>query len=203
MSEKIQLLCFGFGLGLTVFAVTPAIETQPKVEVQRPSIFDVEPAETVENEREEVIESGTAEESAESTEPKSLPLDPQQASLTTDTTIAVQSLEPAAFTMNGKRYELQSFIAAHYRRPWTYPGGIDSHLLTHGVDSWSIQSLSHSQKEQLHAAIHEQELQTVTVVPKSTVTTYQSNCPGGVCPSPQYQQVTRRQQRRGLFGWVR
>lgn len=213
MNEKIQLICLGFCLGLTVFAATPAESTVEPVVKQRQSIFDVEPTVneslTVQPEREEVIESDSGDSETESSESKSLPLDPQQVKPATPSTNAVQLVLPAAFSMNGKQYDLDSFVTSYYRRPWTYPGGIDAHLASHGVDSWSIQGLSHSEKERLHAAIHEQELQMGTIAPKTqtgtiapktqTVTrSYQSNCPDDVCPSPQWQTTTR--QRRGLFG---
>lgn len=94
MREKIQLICLGFGLGLTVFAVTLAGSTVEPVVEQRQSIFDV--SNQPETEREEVIESDSGDSEAESSEPKSLPLDPQQVEPTTVTTNAVQSVLPAA-----------------------------------------------------------------------------------------------------------
>lgn len=197
MSEKIQLLCLGFGLGLTVFAVTPAESTVEPIVEQRQSIFDVESVIQPEPEREEVIESGSGDSETESIGPKSLPLDPQRVEPTTVTTNAVQLVLPAAFSVQGKRYDLDSFVSNYYRRPWTYPGGIDSHLTSHGVDSATIQGLSHSEKEKLHAAIHERELTQVQTYQQPVQVQTYSNCPGGVCPSPQYQTTTRR---RGLFG---
>jgi hypothetical protein len=187
VSEKIQILILGFGLGLTVFAATPAESTVEPIVEQRQSIFDVDSAIQPETEREEVIESGSGDSETESIGPKSLPLDPQRVEPTTITANAVQLAPPAAFSMQGKQYELDSFVSNYYRRPWTYPGGIDSHLSSHGVDSATIQGLSHSEKEKLHGAIHERKL--------TQAQTY-SNCPDGVCP--QYQ--TTKTRRKGLFG---
>ncbi len=112
------------------------------------------------------------------------------------------------FTMNGSDYEYQSFVDAHYSRPWTYPGGIDSHLREHGVLDTS--HLSQAQKEKLHAAIHEQELihpvssqssvtTTRTTAPSNVVRYSTSNCPGGVCPSPNWNSYSYSNRSRRLF----
>jgi len=213
MSEKIQLVLLGFGLGLTVFAVTPSEPVDGPVVEQRPSVFVSQKClcetennlctcakpqpeasgETASENRGEVIQSNIE---SESIDPKSLPLDPQQVEPAPPAAIAVVPGKPAVFTMRGTRYDLDSFTKSYYRRPWTYPGGIDTHLQEHGVDSATIQALSHSEKERLHAAIHERESKsTGNVTSSSTVMAY-LNCPGGVCPNPQY--TTKR--RRGLFG---
>lgn len=83
---------------------------------------------------------------------------------------------------------IDEYIAAYYRRPWTYPGAIEPHLRSHGVSDYQMAGLSHSRKEQLHAAIHERQegtarLSTVSRVPKTPVVLAQ-NCPNGMCPAP-------------------
>lgn len=83
-----------------------------------------------------------------------------------------------------------------YKRPWTYPGSIDSHLIEHGVARADLANLTHSQKERLHAALHEKEL-AEKPAPKivQQMAAYRQvyqNCPGGVCPAPQYSAPRRR-----------
>lgn len=211
MNSKIQFLCLGFSAGLVAFAIASPVETEAKVELQRPSIWSVEETEPS-KERGEVIElSDSIIEAVESTKPAvSLPAGPlsdQQETVQENGTVVTAGTKvqgplstPAVLTfiMNGKQYDFHSFIDDYYRRPWTYPGEIDSHIIEHGVEPSTIQGLSHSQKEQLHAAIHEHESQAKPTVKKSPQVQTYSNCPGGVCPSPNYsyQTMTRGQQRR-------
>ena len=211
MNGKIQFLCLGFSAGLVAFAVAPQVETEAKAELQRPSIWSVEETEPS-TERGEVIElSDSILDAVESTKPAaSLPAGPfseQQEPIQENGTAMIAETKvqgplntPAALTfiMNGKQHDFHSFIDDYYRRPWTYPGEIDSHIMEHGVEPSTIQGLSHSQKEQLHAAIHEHESQVKPTVKKSLQAQTYSNCPGGVCPSPNYsyQTMTRGQQRR-------
>jgi len=49
------------------------------------------------------------------------------------------------------------YIAAFYKRPWTHPGPIEPHLMSHSVPIHIINSLSNRDRERLHAAIHERE----------------------------------------------
>jgi len=197
MSDKIQFACLGFGLCMFLVAAIPAVEDNDsqtdlyQTQIDLWSTDETEAGSQAASEtREEVIQS-----TQDTFEPKSLPLDPQQVEPAPPAAIAVVPAKPAGFIMQGTRYELQSFVDAYYRRPWTYPGGIDAHLAEHGVTG--VQGLSHADKEKLHAAIHERELKQKPLVKNTLLVQPQaySNCPGGVCPSPQY-----TTQRRGLFG---
>jgi hypothetical protein len=98
--------------------------------------------------------------------------------------------------VRGEDLDVEEFIARWYKRPWTYPGSIDTHLVEHGVARADLTGLTHSQKEHLHAALHEKELAekpAPKVVQQVTAPrqVYQ-NCPGGVCPAPQYSAPRRR-----------
>ena len=65
MSNEFNLVGLGFSCGLLLASAFVEVHETTKTEATRQSIFEVrvEPAETVENEREEVIESGAVEES--------------------------------------------------------------------------------------------------------------------------------------------
>lgn len=100
-------------------------------------------------------------------------------------------------TVDGESLDADDFIGQWYRRNWTYPGTIDSHLIEHGVRPDEIRGWTQREKEQLHAAIHERERSQLQTAPRKSppatvVRTYSvQSCPGGVCPAPS---------RRGLFG---
>lgn len=100
-------------------------------------------------------------------------------------------------TVDGESLDADELIGQWYRRNWTYPGTIDSHLIEHGVRPDEIRGWTQREKEQLHAAIHERERSQLQTAPRKSppatvVRTYSvQSCPGGVCPAPS---------RRGLFG---
>ena len=106
-------------------------------------------------------------------------------------------------SIKGEDQDVEAFISQHYRRHWTYPGTIDQHLVEHDVAAADLPSLTHEQKIKLHSAIHEKELTEKTVSKSAPKLNYAppafQNCPGGICPAPQYQ-VRQSTPRRGLFG---
>lgn len=62
---------------------------------------------------------------------------------------------------------------------WTYPGDITTHLTgTHGQN---VNGLSIEQQLSLHDALHENR--RVVAVTRNSAPVFQSNCPGGVCPT--------------------
>jgi len=74
---------------------------------------------------------------------------------------------------------------------WTFPGMIDNHLRsTHGVD---VSGMSREQMLSTHDAIHESSTPIVRQSQSYYQPQVQSNCPGGVCPSPS--------RTRTLFRW--
>jgi hypothetical protein len=120
---------------------------------------------------------------------------------------------PRLVTINGKLVDADSFIGGYWKRDWTYPGGIEGHIVEHGVKPDEIKDFTLSDLERLHAAIHEQELEgsAVKKVSQSAVksksvqlvgnqgqvskySTYArtSGCPNGQCPVQQYSYRTIR-----------
>lgn len=103
-------------------------------------------------------------------------------------------------TLNGKPLDVAAVIKANYRRRWSHPGTIDSHLTEHGVAGFS--GLDNETKERLHSALHEMGQTPAKAVVKER-TVYRApvpvqNCPSGQCPNARsygYQQSRVR-----LFG---
>lgn len=108
--------------------------------------------------------------------------------------------------------------ADDYNGPlWSYPGDIDSHLTgpNHGFTSSQLAGLTHAQKVDLHSHHHQSGQATVsrslTVQPPTyqqrlqvqPVTTYQQNCPGGVCPTNRSYSSGYTTVKRGLFGRIK
>lgn len=63
---------------------------------------------------------------------------------------------------------------------WTWPGDLATHLrTTHGANT---AGMSHQQMVDYHSHLHN----------TSSITFQQSNCPGGVCPTPQRYRFFRR-----------
>lgn len=95
-------------------------------------------------------------------------------------------------TIEGETYELDDYLAQHYRRRWTYtgPDTLRVHIAKHGVPAEQLERLNTAALAMLHSALHE-----AAVEMKSTYTTqsgirqqpvrilqYRSYCPNGVCP---------------------
>lgn len=104
-------------------------------------------------------------------------------------------------TLNGKPLNVAATIKANYRRMWSFPGSIDSHLAEHGVAGTA--GLDYETKRKLHSAIHEMGIPAKAVVKERTVVKApmalpQSSCPNGQCPN--VQQYGYYSNRRGLFG---
>ena len=74
---------------------------------------------------------------------------------------------------------------------WTYPGRIDSHLMsTHGVSQSQLSGMSKQQQERLHDSLHNGAVSRPVYRLPVYRQPVRSNCPGGVCPTPA---------RRGFF----
>jgi hypothetical protein len=107
-------------------------------------------------------------------------------------------------TLNGKPLNVAATIKANYRRMWSFPGSIDSHLAEHGVAGTA--GLDYETKRKLHSAIHEMGLPAKAVVKervvvKAPLALPQQSCPNGQCPNVRaYGYSTGRSR---LFGWGR
>lgn len=104
-------------------------------------------------------------------------------------------------TLNGKPLDVAAVIRDHYRRSWTFPGSIETHLAEHGVQG--VDGLSTDAKKRLHSALHEMGNAPAKVVVKAKsaplpIALPQSNCPNGKCPMPQ--QYGYQPERQRLFG---
>lgn len=112
--------------------------------------------------------------------------------------------EVLCVTIAGVDYDLDD-ILKDYRTDWTWPGMTEESLREHLAGGphrvTGIDELPFATVKKLHAALHErEERQAKAAQPKSAP---RLNCPGGVCPQPQYQ-IVPQYQRRGLFGrWRR
>jgi hypothetical protein len=107
-------------------------------------------------------------------------------------------------TLHGKPLNVAATIKANYRRMWSFPGSIDSHLAEHGVKG--TEGLDYETKRQLHSALHEMGQAPAKVVVKERVIAkapivlpQQSSCPNGRCPNMQYGYSNRSR----LFGFRR
>ncbi|SFH97247.1 hypothetical protein [Planctomicrobium piriforme] len=98
--------------------------------------------------------------------------------------VPVQSRSPQ---LEVQGIPVEAFITLWYRnRTWSHPGRpIRQHLLEHGVSATVIESLSPSDQEKLHSAIHEKELgakfEQSARSPKSPSGHYETRCFGGYC----------------------
>ncbi len=111
----------------------------------------------------------------------------------------------AGVTLHGNPLNVAAAIKANYRRMWSYPGSIDSHLAEHGVAGF--QGLDHETKRKLHSALHEMGSAPAKAVTKSRVVVkapvvlpQSSSCPNGNCPNAAYGYSRSRSR---LFGWRR
>lgn len=68
------------------------------------------------------------------------------------------------------------------RSGWTYPGSIDSHLMTdHGISPSQLSTMDKRSMEALHDSLHNSGAGRVV---RSAPVVSSGGCPGGVCPSP-------------------
>lgn len=95
-------------------------------------------------------------------------------------------------------------VVSEYKARWTFPGDLTTHLqTTHGQ---SVAGMSVADQLRLHDSLHDSAPKTsyqvvrsapvVRSVPmystsRTTTKTTTSNCPGGVCPVPQYRPMMR------------
>lgn len=127
VSERIQFISLGIGIGLLLTAIYPAIETEAETKPQRDSIWEsVETgagSETAPNERREVIQSNATQRDLN---PKSLPLDPQQVEPDLPAAIAVVPSSPAV--LSDKFESVQQFMDA----------GLSTRLIVLTVPAWCV-----------------------------------------------------------------
>lgn len=114
----------------------------------------------------------------------------------------IENAERRTVTLNGKPLDVAAVIKTNYKRRWSHPGTIDSHLTEHGVAGFA--SLDNETKERLHSALHEMGQAPAKAVAKER-TVYRApvsvqSCPNGQCPNVQYGYSRSRSR---LFGWRR
>lgn len=101
--------------------------------------------------------------------------------------------ETLCVNVNGVDYDLDVMLS-EWKRNWTWPGNTETSLRQHlrqpphivgGIDDLPYDTI-----KRIHAVLHERELRATPA--KSPAILPRSNCPGGVCPTPQYQQQPTR-----------